>query len=932
MKRRAKTLLLFLATVGLLSCQKELAHDQEVKDVDHVTMFARDFALGQLGPQTKTALTINGNVAEFSWKSTDIVGVYPDEGTQVRFPILSGHIEDGTSTSEANFTGCGWAVKKQHDYMAYYPFVPDMDMDKTAIPVTFAGQVQKGNVNTDHIEHFDYMAAALQSPTKTGEIAFHFEHLGCLFEFVVKAPKAAEYTSVSLVSNGQFVIDGKYDLTAEVPAIEAVSTSNELVLSLEDVQTTEPNEELKLYMMMAPVDLSGQDIIVKLKGPHAEFEVNLGPGTNFKAGKFYRPSLSGIQGGDIIMLEDGSSFCHDIKTLANGEDFPADKNDYMIRHIKFETSNSEVPEGIAGKDYVDVSAPDSSEPIYAIWDKVTGTITIRTSGLYCYCNPASTAMFLLLRSLETIDFTGFNFSKATDFSFIFMGCASLESIDFLNQDIPSVWNMLEAFEDCTKLRSITGLKPKGYVGIRDLCHNCSSLESFDLSDWHILESEYAFSGCVALESIDLTGIDTSHADDFEQMFINCRSLKTLDLSSFTFDSAKWISSLFEGCSSLESIILSDNFGGYETKDFKCLFQGCTNLKNIDLSKLQLENKESFYGMFAGCESLETVDVTGWVRTSVTNIARMFEGCKSLKTLDLSSWNTSAVNNMGGLFQGCSALKSIDLSGFNTVQVTDMNRMFCGTGLTTLNLSSFNTSKVTNMERMFSQSSSLVGIIGLDKFVTSEVTSMEGMFHECSSLSSIDLTSFDTSNVTRMENMFWRCSNLETIDITMFNTSKVGNFEGMFGYCEKLREIKGIGDLDTHFADNLSIMFEGCKCLEGSLDLSKWNTNQMSSCYGMFVDCEKLQSIDISGFNTENVSSAPGRMFRGCNSLETLKLGVNFMQPLAFNDCHQNNISVYTTRAFMNSLKERFYDFWRNNNFYDFQTNVLMKAAGSDVEL
>ena len=101
-------------------------------DFDRVIIRAHDFEW-EGGPTTKTSLTVDDvDGAVFAWAAGDIVGIYPDVGTQVRFPILEGI---GEETQVARFTGGGWAVKGAHEYMAYYPFIPNMDLDKEAIPV-----------------------------------------------------------------------------------------------------------------------------------------------------------------------------------------------------------------------------------------------------------------------------------------------------------------------------------------------------------------------------------------------------------------------------------------------------------------------------------------------------------------------------------------------------------------------------------------------------------------------------------------------------------------------------------------------------------------------------------------------------------------------------------------------------------------------------
>ena len=60
------------------------------------------------------------------------------------------------------------------------------------------------------------------------------------------------------------------------------------------------------------------------------------------------------------------------------------------------------------------------------------------------------------------------------------------------------------------------------------------------------------------------------------------------------------------------------------------------------------------------------------------------------------------------------------------------------------------------------------------------------------------------------------------------------------------------------------MFSSCKSLS-SLDLSNFNTQNVTSMGYMFSGCKSLLSIDLSNFNTQNVTSMES-MFSDCNSL------------------------------------------------------------------
>ena len=60
------------------------------------------------------------------------------------------------------------------------------------------------------------------------------------------------------------------------------------------------------------------------------------------------------------------------------------------------------------------------------------------------------------------------------------------------------------------------------------------------------------------------------------------------------------------------------------------------------------------------------------------------------------------------------------------------------------------------------------------------------------------------------------------------------------------------------------MFAKCIYLI-NLDLSNFNTENVTNMNGMFYGCENLKNIDLSNFNTENVIDM-GSLFDGCKNL------------------------------------------------------------------
>ena len=77
----------------------------------------------------------------------------------------------------------------------------------------------------------------------------------------------------------------------------------------------------------------------------------------------------------------------------------------------------------------------------------------------------------------------------------------------------------------------------------------------------------------------------------------------------------------------------------------------------------------------------------------------------------------------------------------------------------------------------------------------------------------------------------------------------------------------LSNFDTHNVTNMSAMFEGCWHLT-SLDLSKFDTRNVTDMNRMFYLCFWLTSLDLSHFDTSNVTDMRN-LFYGCKSLTSL---------------------------------------------------------------
>jgi surface protein len=814
-----------LAAIALYACDKSEMEGPCDSDFDAVIIKAHNF---QPECGTKTTLDFDAlSGAQFTWSANDIVGIFPDvtDGTQVRFPITTLTNEN---TQVARFDGKGWAVRGANTYAAYFPFVPDMNLNKTAIPVDFTGQVQNGSGSAANLSSVDYMAASSVAP-QNFEISFDFKHLGALLVFDLNVPKVGEYTSFTMTCDTrEFTTKGTINILAATPSITTTETSHDFVITLQNFVTTTVNQKVRIYAMIPPVDLSGQVIKLRLRGPHADFETSYTRGAEkpYRAGVAYIPEFSALSGGEVIKLEPGESFNKDIKSLVNNDTYLLEKYDYKIKSVKFETNNSEVPVTSETIKYCDVSDEGSPSPIYAIWNSSTGALTIRTSAGKVYANEQAQHMFYRLEELANIDLTGLDVSYSQNIRGIFQDCATITSLDL------------------------------------------SGFDTANVSDFNGL-----FYGCVKLTTINnLSSLNVMNAGQMQEMFKDCSSLTSLDLRSFkTTTQLSLINDMFMGCSSLTSITFGNDFVTSNVSNYSYLFYGCGKLTKLDLSMFDTSKKTDMFRMFCGCSSLE--EIKGNIVVSKgTIVADLFNGCAKLKSIDVSKWDVSECGGLSGTFLGCSSLSSLDVSNWNVTNNTGFDNTFNGcSNLTSLDVSKWNTSSATNMTHMFSGCSHLQ-TIDVSHFVTVNNTDYSYMFADCSALTSLNLSSFVTKNATTMLCMFAGCSSLTSLDVSTFDISHVITLTGLFSGCKSLKTVN-YGVFDTHYCEDFNHMYSGSGFEQ--IDLSFFKTDSARNIRAMFLGCKNLKNVNLSSFDLSHLSEGVGEFFQDCPSLENINLGKNF---------------------------------------------------------
>ena len=122
-------------------------------------------------------------------------------------------------------------------------------------------------------------------------------------------------------------------------------------------------------------------------------------------------------------------------------------------------------------------------------------------------------------------------------------------------------------------------------------------------------------------------------------------------------------------------------------------------------------------------------------------------------------------------------------------------------------------------------------------------------------------------------MFEGCDGFTTLDVSNFDTKNVTDMSGMFRFCFTLKTLD-LSSFNTQNVTSMNSMFEGCDGFT-TLDVSNFDTKNVTDMDGMFCDCSALTTLDVSNFDTQNVTDMSW-MFYDCKALTTIYTSDKFV--------------------------------------------------------
>ena len=253
------------------------------------------------------------------------------------------------------------------------------------------------------------------------------------------------------------------------------------------------------------------------------------------------------------------------------------------------------------------------------------------------------------------------------------------------------------------------------------------------------------------------------------------------------------------------------------------------------------------------------------------------------TISLADINTSTATNLTNFMSSNRNLRNIDFGDGDFTNVTTMSSAFSAIGNNytteklTFDLSSIKTSnKLTDTSRLFAESYYIGKIIFSDKFETSGVTNFAEMFRGCGSLSEIvGVEDFDTTSAIYLNGMFWN-NKITSLDLTGWNTSNVTTIQQIFRGCSALATLN-VSNWDVRKVTDMQDAFPLPQVT--TLDLSQWQNSVVTNMDTMFAGASKLTEIDLSGIDTSHVASwgtSNSNIFNGTSKLETIYVSDKFI--------------------------------------------------------
>ena len=568
-------------------------------------------------------------------------------------------------------------------------------------------------------------------------------------------------------------------------------------------------------------------------------------------------------------------------------------------------------------------------------------------------------MFYNCAKLTSINISSsFTTTKVTTMEDMFNNCRTLESLDLSVFNTDKVTNMRGMFYDCWALKTIKlgyNFYTNNATDLSYMFYSCKNITTItgdgEISTSKATDLSYMFYGC---EKLDMSALaedfNTELVTDMEHMFYNCKALKSLNLKKWDMSKVTKTYCMFQNCSNLTTIYRNDDWSKKAITSGSSMFSGCTSLKggkgtsynssktglnmahpdndgvsgyftgeetssnqlygvaigttfNIRYDKEQTlrggltnitdlsaddadkvttvkiesavknANITSTYMWFSDMPNLTTVEGLENINWSkVTNVSYMFADDDKLPSIDLRKMNLTG-KKCDYLFQNCSALKTIYCDDDYTSTLSSSTQMFYGCS----SLQGQRDTKYSSSHTDASYARPDGGTIAPGYFTGK----LKELYATCDDNTTVMLIHYDENCEIAKGDIYWYTSNASKyrdnvtqviFDMSMDNCHPT-SMKRWFSDYKKLKEISGMMYLHTDQVTDMTETFANCEALE-KLDVSRFQTTKVKTMYATFMGCKTLRELDVNSFfnfddDAVNAIESTTRMFSFCDKLQTI---------------------------------------------------------------
>ncbi len=442
-------------------------------------------------------------------------------------------------------------------------------------------------------------------------------------------------------------------------------------------------------------------------------------------------------------------------------------------------------------------------------------------------------------SLTTLNLSGFNTANVKNMDSMFQGSNSLTTVNIsANWNTDNVTSSTNMFTGCS---AIVGGNGTTYSGSH-VDKEYARLDAEGTPGYFTGEPPYLILSpdetTLTLYNDGMSTVKEGTRYNFTTDYTNTPdwNSKAGSITKVVFDPSfatvrpEWVNYWFRNMTNLTTIEGMEYFNFSQTRRFSSLFLNCSSLTFIDLSHFKPGTGCAMGDMFKGCTNLKTILVASdWPDNPSGTSANMFEGC------------TSLVGGMGTVYDPA----NVGPSGWDKIYCRiDRGPNSTKPGYLTVNTREYYatwdaaTSTVTHYYDWKKNQRIAAGEDVIDGQGYDEMPSGYGDV----SLEGIEKVVYDES-----------CA----LSDGFYDTWTCGDMEN-------LTAVEGLEYLGTSGNIYLYYMFAGCSSLT-TLDLSSFDTRNVTNMGGLFKGCTNLQNLTLGeNFSTESVTSMAYMFADGCN--------------------------------------------------------------------